>query len=167
MTRKSIRVFDYDSRVSGNVVEFHLTLLPSQIMPAANAAAPPATAKPIGPSATIESIPPTTPTLANRTPAPMRNFLNPLGGITGGVDVRTRLGRAIGAGAAVFIARSICAALTVGARGLSVFFNVRCGAGATRAGLFTEASVAASEMRSIFMAVPLVNKSFVLDKIDC
>lgn len=161
---------DYDARVSGDVVEFHATLLPSQIMPAANAAAPAAAPSPIGPSATIEINPATTPTLASSTPPAIRNFLNPLGGITGSLELRDRFGAWAGAVAAVFMARAICAALTVGSRGLSVLRSVVRsvrGADIGRTGLVTEASVAASEMRSIFMVVSLVNNSVVLNEIDC
>ena len=121
-------------------------------MPAASAAAPPATARPIGPSATIKTKPATTPTLAISTPPNARNFFNPLGGITGGEEVRDRLGASSGAVAAVFIARAICAALTVGARGLSVLSSSVRGADMGRTGLVAEDSVLAGEMRSIFMA---------------
>jgi hypothetical protein len=78
-----------------------------------------------------------------------------------------------GAGPAVLIARRICSAFTVGVSGLSVLRSVVLSvfSFSLGAGLVTEASVSASEERvSVGLEIiiyPLVNKSFVLKKIDC
>jgi len=144
-------------------------------MPAANAAAPPATARPIGPRMTIDINPPTTPRLPIAAPIPSSTLLNVLGGTTGTLELRERLGwsatgRLGGVGAADLTARTICSDVILGVRGLSLLVNATClgrGADMGRTGLFTEASVAASEMRSIFMVFSLVDLSVMLDKIDC